>query len=206
MTDAGYFRVVAASGSVLIVLGTLTTSICDQYWQVILAQGICVGLGNGCLFCPTIAIVSTYFQKRRSLAIGITACGSGLGGIIYPLLMQELLPRVGFGWSVRTLGFVQAATLATALLCLKPRTVPRKSGKFVELAAFLEMEYTCYAIGCFLVSPRVHLMLRPAYRPPLKIRMTTDDGNSSATGAHTLRSSSLPHTLVIFKECPTQRH
>ncbi|RTE70306.1 hypothetical protein BHE90_015300 [Fusarium euwallaceae] len=150
LTDAGYFRPIAILGSVLVVVGTITTSVCTQYWQVFLAQGICVGLGNGCLFCPTIAVVSTYFTKRRSLAIGITACGSGFGGILYPVLIQELMPRLGFQWSVRIIGFTQGVALLVAILCLKPRVAPRKAGSLVEWAAFKEMEYSFYALGCFL--------------------------------------------------------
>ncbi|KAI8682455.1 hypothetical protein NCS56_00368400 [Fusarium sp. Ph1] len=63
LTDAGFFLPITILGSILVVLGTLVTSACSQYWQVFLAQGVCVGLGNGCLFCPAIAIISTYFQK-----------------------------------------------------------------------------------------------------------------------------------------------
>ncbi|KAF4922360.1 Fujikurins efflux protein [Colletotrichum viniferum] len=88
LTDAGFFRPLAISGAILFltVTETLATSACPKYWQIFLAQGFCVGIGSGCLFCPAVAIVSTYFNKRRSLAIGITACGSGVGGILYPVL------------------------------------------------------------------------------------------------------------------------
>ncbi|KAM5344432.1 hypothetical protein ACJ41O_012968 [Fusarium nematophilum] len=150
LTDAGYYRPVAATGSVLVVAGTLATSACTQYWQILLAQGVCVGLGNGFLFCPTLAVLSTYFKKRRSLAIGITACGSSTGGVLFPVLVRQLLPRVGFGWTVRTVGFLQAGILAVALVCLKPRISPRKTGPVIEWAAFKEMEYTLYALGTFL--------------------------------------------------------
>ncbi|KAK1640120.1 riboflavin transporter MCH5 [Colletotrichum phormii] len=151
LTDAGYFRSVATVGSVLVVAGTLSASACTQYWQLLLAQGVCVGLGNGCLFCPAVALVSTYFAKRRSFAIGITACGSGAGGVIFPIVIREMLPRAGFGWTMRTLGFIQAAALVTALFCLKPRVPPRKTGSFVELAAFKDLDYSFYAAGASLV-------------------------------------------------------
>ncbi|KAL2879184.1 hypothetical protein SGCOL_005609 [Colletotrichum sp. CLE4] len=150
LTDAGYFRSVAIVGSVLVVAGTLSASACTQYWQLLLAQGVCVGLGNGCLFCPAVALVSTYFAKRRSFAIGITACGSGAGGVIFPIVIREMLPRAGFGWTMRTLGFIQAAALVTALFCLKPRVPPRKTGSFVELAAFKDLDYSFYAAGASL--------------------------------------------------------
>ncbi|KAF4964309.1 hypothetical protein FSARC_7754 [Fusarium sarcochroum] len=150
LTDAGFFRPIAIIGSVLIVLGTLITSICTQYWQIFLAQGVCVGLGNGCLFCPTIAIVSTYFYKHRSMAIGLTACGSATGGVIFPSLVRELLPQIGYGWTMRVIGFIQAACLIVSLVSLKPRLPPRKAGRMVEWAAFKELEYTFYAIGTFM--------------------------------------------------------
>lgn len=151
LTDAGLFRPVALVGSVLVILGSIATSFSTQYWQIFLSQGVCVGLGNGCLFCPTIALVSTYFQKRRSLAIGITACGSTTGGVLFPAIVRQLLPRVGFGWTMRAIGLVQLVALAVAMLSLRPRLPPRRTGRFVEWAAFSDMEYTFYGIGAFLV-------------------------------------------------------
>ncbi|KAM0217933.1 hypothetical protein ACHAQD_007129 [Fusarium lateritium] len=151
LTDAGYFRPVAITGSALIVVGTMLASICTQYWQFILTQGVCVGLGNGCLFCPTIALVSTYFEKRRSLAIGIAASGSCTGGIVFPALVRQLLPRIGFGWTMRTIGFMQAGTMVVALVMLRSRLPPRRTGPMIDWVAFKELEYVTYAVGSFMV-------------------------------------------------------
>ena len=121
LTDAGYFPQVLFVGSVLQVLGTFTSSAADgSYWQLFLAQGVCMGLGNGCLFCPSIAIVSTYFSKKRNLAMGIAAMGSATGGLIFPSMARQLLPTVGFAWTMRAIGFVQLATLMKPVcaLCL----------------------------------------------------------------------------------------
>ncbi|CAH0057872.1 unnamed protein product [Clonostachys solani] len=150
LTDAGFFRPIAILGAVLVVTGTLVTSACTQYWHIFFAQGVCVGLGNGCLFCPSIALVSTYFQKHRSIAIGITACGSTTGGVIFPSIARELLPRIGFPWTIRVIGLVQAVSLVVALASLKSRIPPRRTGSLVEWAAFKEMEYSYYAVGAFL--------------------------------------------------------
>ncbi|KAF4948547.1 hypothetical protein FSARC_13719 [Fusarium sarcochroum] len=150
LTDAGYFRPVAIAGSILLVLGTMLASICTQYWQFLLAQGVCVGLGNGCLFCPTIALVSTYFQKRRSLAIGITAAGSCTGGMVFPAMVRQLLPSIGFGWTMRTIGFMQAVTMAVSLVFMKSRLPPRRTGPVIEWIAFKELEYVFYAVGSFM--------------------------------------------------------
>jgi MFS family permease len=151
LTDAGYFRIVFATGTLLLVIGIFTMSLSTTYWQIMLSQGICMGLGNGFLFCPVVAMVSSYFQRRRAIAVGIAACGSATGGIIYPLMARQLLPDVGFPWTVRAIGFIQLGTMVLANVLAKPRLKPRKAGPLVDLAAFKELEYTFYALGAFLV-------------------------------------------------------
>ncbi|KAK0610654.1 major facilitator superfamily domain-containing protein [Bombardia bombarda] len=150
LTDAGYFRHVFAAGAIFQLLGIFTTSAASgSYWQLFLSQGICVGLGNGCLFCPTITTVSTYFSTKKSLAIGMTAAGSATGGLIFPSIVRQLLPVVGFAWTVRVMGFIVMASLGVSFVFLRPRIKPRKAGPVVEWAAFRELEYTFYLIGSF---------------------------------------------------------
>lgn len=149
-TDAGYFRVVITAGSVLQLLGVFMTSLCTRYWQLLLAQGLCTGLGNGLLFCPILSLLSTYFSKRRSLAIGIAASGSATGGLVFPVIVQQLLPKIGFAWTVRVLGFVMLALQALTLAFSRTRLPPRKSGPLVEWGAFKELPYLLFSIGMFL--------------------------------------------------------
>ena len=111
-----------------------------------------MGLGNGCLFCPSMAVLSTYFHKRRAIAIGVAASGTATGGLVFPSMVRELLPRIGFAWTVRCLGLVSVVTMAVANLGIRPRIPPRRSGRFVEWGAFKEREYTFYAVGSFFVS------------------------------------------------------
>jgi MFS family permease len=77
--DAGYFRSLLFTGSFLVVFGMMMTSIASNYWQIFLAQAICVGIGAGCLFVPTVALISTYFTSKITIATGIAASGSGIG-------------------------------------------------------------------------------------------------------------------------------
>lgn len=126
-------------------------SLSTQYWQLFLAQGVCCGLGNGFLFCPMLSIVSTYFAKRRTFAIGICSCGSATGGLIFPAMFQQLIPKIGYGWTMRSMGFVTLACLIMCNILAKPRLPPRRTGPILELAAFSELPYTLFAIGMFLV-------------------------------------------------------
>ncbi|KAH7125828.1 major facilitator superfamily domain-containing protein [Dactylonectria macrodidyma] len=141
LTDAGFFRPLFLKGGVLVVGGALAVSASNQYWQIFLAQGVCVGHGNGCLFCPVVALVSTYFQRHRSLAMGLGACGSSTGGVLFPIMVRQLLPHIGFQRTIRTIALIQGVSLAISFLCLRPRIAPRKRGKLIESTAFKELEY-----------------------------------------------------------------
>ena len=118
-----------------------------RYWQLFLAQGICTGIGNGLLFCSSLTVLSTYFSRRRSLAIGIAASGSATGGLIFPAIAQQLLYKIGFPWTVRVVGLVMLVTQIIAVFFTKQRLPPRKSGPLVEWPAFKELPYTLFAIG-----------------------------------------------------------
>lgn len=149
-TDYGLFRATLIVGSILQLIGVFMTSLSTKYWQLFLAQGVCTGLGNGLVFCPAIALLSTYFSKKRSLAIGIGASGTATGGVVFPVIVQQLLPRIGFPWTVRVLGFVMLAIMIVTVTFTKPRLPPRKSGALVEWGAFKELPYALFSLGMFL--------------------------------------------------------
>ena len=77
--DRGYFRQLIFTGTFLVVFGMMMTSLGKSYYQIFLAQGVIVGLGAGCLFVPSVAIVATYFTSKRALMTGITAAGGSIG-------------------------------------------------------------------------------------------------------------------------------
>ena len=89
--DYGYLRSMVAAGSLLVVAGMVVTGLCSRYWQLLLAQGTMVGLGNGLLFLPSIAVLSQYFEKRRALATGLGSSGSAIGARTdNVILLQDL--------------------------------------------------------------------------------------------------------------------
>ncbi|RVX74783.1 hypothetical protein B0A52_01060 [Exophiala mesophila] len=155
--DAGFFGVQMWVGSLLYVLGMFLLSLCTTYWQVFLAQAICMGIGYGMVFVPTLALTSTYFLKRRSIALAIAVTGSCSGGLVFPAIAERMLPRAGFGWTVRTMAFVMLVLAIISASFLKPRLPPRKSGPIVEWAAFKEGPYAIYVLGGFLYFWSVYI-------------------------------------------------
>lgn len=75
------------------------------------------------IFYPSMSVVSTWFFKRRALAFGFVAAGSSLGGIIFPIMVQRMLPQVGFGWAMRTAAFLILFLLVSSVL-LSPSYYP----------------------------------------------------------------------------------
>lgn len=147
--DAGYYKAALVIGSILQLVGILATSVGHTYWQIFLAQGICQGLGCGIVFAPTVANISTYFSKRRSMAVSASACGGATGGMVFPLMAQQLLPKIGLAWTVRAMGLVVLVSSVMVYLLARPRLPPRKSGPIVEMAAFREITYLLFAISMF---------------------------------------------------------
>ncbi|KAG8529467.1 uncharacterized protein KY384_006104 [Bacidia gigantensis] len=148
-TDYGLFRLTFLIGSILFLLGVFMTSLSTTYLQLFLAQGVCTGIGQGLLFCPALSLLSTYFTKNRAVAISIAASGTATGGIVFPVIVQQLLPKIGFPWTVRIIAFVMLAVQIVTFTFLRTRLPPRKSGALVEWAAFTELPYLLFSIGMF---------------------------------------------------------
>ena len=152
--DRGWFRPTVALGISIHLIGIFTLSAAKSYWQLLLTQGLCTGVGGGIFFVPIMGLCSTYFSSHRGMALGIVTSGNSAGGIIYPLVVRELLPKIGFAWTVRVLGFLNVASLALVLAFMKPRLPPRRSGPLIDWEALRDTPYVLHVLGvCFLMPP-----------------------------------------------------
>lgn len=152
IADAGHFRPIFALGVFLQLLGVFMTSLCTSYWQIILAQGVCLGFGSGCSFVPALTVMSQYFQKYRSVAVGIASAGSAVGGLVYPTILHWLVfeRAIGFPWTLRIMGLVMMATYLPCLIWFRPRIPPRATGPWIEWDALREPSFVFFAFSMFL--------------------------------------------------------
>lgn len=171
--DRGYFRHLIITGTFLVVFGMMMTSLGETYYQIILAQGVCVGLGAGCLFVPSVAIVATYFTTKRALMTGITAAGGSIGtrirlasqsvarpltdqyalpgGVIYPIVFRKLQPIIGFPWATRIIAFMALFLLCISFAIMRTRTAPPpKARALLDLSAFREAAFNIFSLALFL--------------------------------------------------------
>ena len=124
-------------------------SISTKYWQLLLTQGFLNGIGGGIFFTPCMGLMATYFSKRRAFALGIASTGNSAGGMIYPVIVRQLLPKIGFAWTVRVLGFMNLGCLTLVVSLMKPRLPPRKSSAIIDWSAFKELPYAFFVFGLF---------------------------------------------------------
>ncbi|KAF1814914.1 MFS transporter, MCP family, solute carrier family 16, member 10 [Eremomyces bilateralis CBS 781.70] len=151
--DYGLFVPAFALGIVLMVLGMFLMSISHNYWQLFLTQGVLTGAGGGIFFTPTVGLVGTYFDKHRGLALGMATTGNAIGGLIYPLIVRQLLPKAGFAWTMRVLAFVNLGCLLVVLAFMRPRLPPRKAGPIIELSSLKDVPFVLFVLGiCFTLS------------------------------------------------------
>lgn len=148
-TDAGLFRPVYIAGAVFQIIGIFTMAESTKLWHLFLSQAVCLGIANGLQFCPSMALVSTYFVRKRAFALGITALGSCTGGVIFPVIVQQCLPRIGFPWTIRIIGFIMVVSNILTISLYKTRLPPRKTGPLVDWESFREAPYLLYCIAMF---------------------------------------------------------
>ncbi|KAG2154105.1 MFS general substrate transporter [Suillus clintonianus] len=150
--DLGYFKLPFFAASCVIVACTFLIAECTQFWQFFLTQGVGVGVGCGIIFSPAIVIVSHWFSKKRGIALSITAVGAPLGSIVFPVAAQNLIPLIGFRWTIRVFGFILMATLGMANILLKRRLPPVDvRGGLFNLKAFRNKAYTIYCISGIMI-------------------------------------------------------
>ncbi|KAI0126806.1 major facilitator superfamily domain-containing protein [Xylariales sp. AK1849] len=134
------------------VVAMMILSLCSTYWQIMLVQGVLMGLAMGLLQIPAFAAVSQYFDKKRAAALGIVASGSSIGGIVMPIALSKMLngSSLGFGWSVRIIGFLILPFMAFAGYAVRPRLPPRTTD-FWFLSAFKETRFVLLIIALFFM-------------------------------------------------------
>jgi len=149
LMDRGHFRSLLIIGCGFQVLGALSTSGVTKYWQLILAQGLVQGIGNGFLFTPCVALVSVYFTKKRAFALSLAACGAPFGGIIFPLMARQLTPQIGYPWTIRIFGFLMLFNSILILLLGRPRKFKKDKRPLLDPRAFREPVYLSFSVGIF---------------------------------------------------------
>ncbi|KAK3303800.1 major facilitator superfamily domain-containing protein [Chaetomium strumarium] len=149
-------------GTFLHVFGLMMASLATEYYQFLLAQGVCSAIGLSFLYSPAISTIATWFQKKRGLAMGVMVTGSSIGGVVFPIMINRLIqnPSTGYPWAMRIAAFLILALQIVAIFTLRPRTAPgpkktvavSNAGRAATLAApFKEFPFVVMLVGMFIL-------------------------------------------------------
>ncbi|KDQ20063.1 hypothetical protein BOTBODRAFT_385802 [Botryobasidium botryosum FD-172 SS1] len=163
----------------------IIASFATKVAHLIITQGILFGLGGAALYAAVLTLFSEWFVRRRSLAGSIMFGGSGLGGAIFPILLNALLERMSWRWTLRIWAFGIAVPGCIAVWFAKgrmpivrnqPSQAKPISLSFFRAPLFITISTTLFiqAIGYFPVS-----LYMPSYATALGLPII--DGTLSLT-------------------------
>ncbi|TCD70060.1 hypothetical protein EIP91_005041 [Steccherinum ochraceum] len=191
------------------------SSFVSQVWALILLQGVIFGIGAGMLYMPVIVLLNEWFVQRRGLAGGIIFAGSGVGGFVFPLMVNALLDKLGFRWTLRIWAIGMAIVSGLALLGVnrrvpipkfhagqgRPRWIPPQV-HFLKRAVFWSFSVTTVlqALSYFPVSLYI-AMFTTSLSSPLSATIVLSLFNSSGVVGQILvghLSDRFPYPWIMF--------
>ncbi|KAF2458321.1 major facilitator superfamily domain-containing protein [Lineolata rhizophorae] len=146
-------RLLLLAGSFCLCTSVLTLGVCTEYYQFMLCFGILNGIGTSLIFSPAISAVCHFFLRKRGNATGIAAAGGSVGGTIFPLMLQSLIPKVGFGWATRILGFVLAVLCVLCCTLVRSRLPPKPGSSVMpDFRIFARADMALTTAGIFFME------------------------------------------------------
>ncbi|OSD08079.1 MFS general substrate transporter [Trametes coccinea BRFM310] len=153
-----YMRTAMWCALVLYFLCLLGSSFATKVWQLILLQGVGLGFSGGFMYLPVMILLPQWFSQRRGLAGGIIFAGTGVGGFVFPFLLNALLNNVGLRWTLRIWAIMTCVSTGIAFYGVRPRVpmakfqpgqrrplAPRM--EYFKSPLFLSFSFTCLIQG-----------------------------------------------------------
>lgn len=116
-----------STASIACLLGSFAPNI----YVMDLTYGLMFGVGASMCYFPTVIILGTYFNKKLSLANGLTSSGSGVGSLAMGPVMQFLLNQFGMRNTMRISAAMMASILVISLVYRPINTPFLNADKYV---------------------------------------------------------------------------
>ncbi|XP_059089851.1 monocarboxylate transporter 14-like [Tigriopus californicus] len=114
LTDRYGCRKMTILGSIMATVGFLLSTLVHRLEMLYLTFGLLAGFGLSLCYVSAIVIVAFYFDRKRSLATGISVCGTGVGTFLFAPFSQYLISEFG-GWRGATV--ILAGILLNMTVC-----------------------------------------------------------------------------------------
>ncbi|KAK1827898.1 MFS general substrate transporter [Podospora conica] len=124
------------SGLTIMCLSLALSSLSTTVTHLIATQGVLYAIGGSIAYAPCIIYTDQWFVRRKGLAYGVMWSGTGLAGVVLPLLLETLLSRHGFATTLRVFASVIFAATAPLVYFIKPRLPPITHTAHAPTASF----------------------------------------------------------------------
>ena len=153
-------------------------AVSKNYAQLMLSH-LALGLSGALLYSPATAVTGHWFMRRRSTAVGVVICGSGLAGVIYPIMLKRLIDELSMSFHFYHRTFLtadfrdamliimamSACLMIFACFTMKARLPPRSPPPWKDLLGpWHEIRYVCLVLGsglCLMKCVSQHRLSRP---------------------------------------------
>ncbi|KAF9363275.1 hypothetical protein BGX34_004526 [Mortierella sp. NVP85] len=119
--DRAGYRASAVLGAVIMGAGLIGASFATSLSGLYLCQGVVLGIGSSLVYLPAVSCPAHWYDRYRSIAIGIVVCGSGLGGLVLGPVTEHLIANVGIHWTLRIQGLLCLIGIGGSGMLLKTR-------------------------------------------------------------------------------------
>ncbi|KAG0245322.1 hypothetical protein BGX31_007520 [Mortierella sp. GBA43] len=153
--DRAGYRVSAVLGAVIMGAGLIGASFATSLAGLYLCQGVVLGIGSSLVYLPAVSCPAHWFERYRSIAIGIVVCGSGLGGLVLGPVTEYLITNVGIHWTLRIQGLLCLIGIGGSGMLLKTRVkkVPGQTKRIpMDFTICKEVPFVTLAWANFLTS------------------------------------------------------
>ncbi|KAF2865909.1 major facilitator superfamily domain-containing protein [Massariosphaeria phaeospora] len=122
-------------------------------WQPFLIQGVLIGIAIAFGAQAAIVVAAQHFPRHRALAMAIVAAAGSTGGVCFPIIFTQLMPRVGFAWSLRAVAVVIVLCYTMAFFLSTRKYGPRPLTKIwtlLDFRGFRDRRYSVLTFGAFI--------------------------------------------------------
>lgn len=153
--DAKGPKMLVLAGTILTVVSMLLVGICQKYWHFMVVFSIVGGFGASLAFTPAVANPGHFFFRLRGRATGVASAGGSLGGIVFPLMLDALFPKIGFAWATRAVALICLVTMGSGVFLLKSRLPKKRATKeniLPDFTIFKEPIFALTTLGVFFIE------------------------------------------------------
>ncbi|KAJ3771663.1 major facilitator superfamily domain-containing protein [Lentinula raphanica] len=173
-------RYLIPTSGVIVVFSLFMLSITkpEHIYQQYLSQSVLFSLGATFSFFPSMGLMAHWFKRKVPYAIGCLASGASVGGIVIPIMISKLIPRIGFGWTIRILAFITMVCFVVGMVTIKQRRpskpFPKSVSALFDFTAFKDPCYVFLVLGCWFT---VFAVFNPFFYVDLSAEVANPNSN-----------------------------